>query len=136
MGPKLPSVGVHQKRNRMGEKVAVIGSRNWPDPEAVRDYIQSLDQDDIVVSGGARGVDQWAEIYAQERGLSTIILPANWSYHGRQAGLLRNQEIVDTSDRVVAFWDKKSSGTAHTISLARKSGKPTLVFHPPGISEP
>jgi len=116
----------------MGEVVAIIGSRKWPDPDAVHDYIDSLNDDDTVVSGGAKGVDQWAEIYAKERGLDTIIFPADWTRHGKKAGLIRNHDIVRVCDRLVAFWDKVSTGTEHTINLAKEAGKPTLVFHPPG----
>jgi hypothetical protein len=115
----------------MGENVAIVGSRNWPDHEMVRDYINSLDDDDIVVSGGARGVDQWAQIYAEKRGLATLIFPADWKTHGRKAGLLRNRDIVNACDRLVAFWFEESRGTRHSIELARGAGKPTLVLNTP-----
>lgn len=114
----------------MGERVAIVGSREWTDHLMVRDYVYSLDPDDTVVSGGARGVDEWAEIYAEERGLKTLIFKPNWSQHGKKAGLLRNHDIIDAADRVVAFWDRKSTGTKHSISLARKADKPVLVLHP------
>lgn len=34
---------------------------------------------------------------------------------------LRNQQIVDLSDRLVAFWDGKSKGTKMTIDLAKSA---------------
>lgn len=114
----------------MSEKVAIIGSREWKDHEMVRDYVQSLNATDVVVSGGARGVDQWAQIYAEERGLDTLIFEADWDQHGRRAGLIRNHDIIGAADRVVAFWDKVSTGTQHSISLARKADKPVLVLYP------
>ena len=117
----------------MGEKVAIIGSREWADYEMVRDYVESLDEDDTVVSGGARGVDQLAQIYAEDRGLNTIIFPADWNQHGVGAGLLRNQDIVAKADRVVAFWDGVSPGTQYSLDLARRAGKPVLVFRPSGF---
>ena len=115
----------------MHEKVAIFGSRGFPDHEMVRDYVYSLDETDTVVSGGARGVDQWVQIYAEERGLATRIFPADWGQHGKKAGMLRNHDIVATCDRLVAFWDGKSNGTRHSIELARKAGKPALVLHSP-----
>jgi predicted Rossmann fold nucleotide-binding protein DprA/Smf involved in DNA uptake len=42
------------------EIVAIVGSRSWVDYEMVRDYVYSLDETDTVVSGGAKGPDQWA----------------------------------------------------------------------------
>jgi len=114
----------------VGQKVAIIGSRDWVDYEAVRDYIYALDPDDTVVSGGARGVDQFAEFYARERGLDVLVFQADWDSHGQRAGLIRNHDIVAAADRVVAFWDGTSTGTQHSIRLAKEAGKPTLVFRP------
>lgn len=115
----------------MGENVAIVGSRNWPDHEMVRDYIYSLDEDDTVVSGGAKGVDQWAHYYAEKRGLTTLIFPAAWSHYGKKAGLLRNRDIVNACDRMVAFCLDESLGTSHSIKLARNAGKPVLVLRTP-----
>lgn len=119
----------------MGERVAVIGSRKWTDWEMVRDYIYSLDEDDVVVSGGARGPDEWGQIFAEERGLETLIFPADWASFGKKAGILRNRDIVKACDRLVAFWDGASTGTKHSIDLARSTNKPVLIFRPPEQSE-
>jgi len=116
----------------MGERVAIVGSRDWEDHQMVRDYVYSLDEDDTVVSGGARGVDQWAQIYAEERGLKTLIFPADWDTHGKKAGHLRNHDIVENCDRLVAFWNGSSPGTKHSSELARKTGKPALILLPGG----
>ena len=112
----------------MGEKVAIVGSREWTDHEMIKDYVYSLDEDDTVVSGGARGVDQFAEIYARERGLTVLVFKADWNQHGKRAGMLRNHDIIAAADRVVGFWDGKSNGTQHSIGLAKKAGKHVLVF--------
>lgn len=119
----------------MGQRVAIIGSRGFPDWEMVKDYVYSLDEDDTVVSGGAKGVDQWAEIYAQERGLETLIFPADWNSFGKRAGMMRNRDIVKACDRLVAFWCDESKGTKHSIDLARAAGKPVLVFGAPQTEE-
>jgi len=120
----------------VGEKVAIVGSRSWTDYEMVRDYVYSLEVDDVVVSGGARGPDEWGQIYAEERGLDTLIFPADWKTHGRRAGMLRNRDIVKACDRLVAFWDKASKGTANSIALARSAGKPVLILDPGSVATP
>ncbi len=53
--------------------------------------------------------------------------PADWKRLGKRAGFARNQTIVDDCDEVLAWWDGKSRGTAHTIGMARKAGKPVTV---------
>jgi predicted Rossmann fold nucleotide-binding protein DprA/Smf involved in DNA uptake len=108
-------------------KVAVVGSRGFGALDLVTAYVNQLSMDDIVVSGGADGVDKTAEEAAIARGMKTIIFPAKWKEYGRSAGFRRNLHIVEEADRVVAFWDKKSKGTKHTIDIARKMGKPVML---------
>lgn len=42
-------------------RVAIIGSRRFPYPIVVVDFVRSLPAGTVVVSGGAPGVDSWAE---------------------------------------------------------------------------
>lgn len=111
-------------------KVAIIGSREFPQLERVDSYVDTLHAEDVVVSGGARGVDLRAEQRARSRGLKVHIIRADWARHGRKAGFMRNPDIVAAADRVVAFWDGTSRGTADSIEIARKTGKPVEVVLP------
>ena len=109
-------------------KVAIVGSRDYPRLDRVREYVTGLPAETVVVSGGARGVDRTAQRAAEERGLSIQVWPALWDAHGKRAGYLRNRLIVETADRIVAFWDGQSKGTKHTIDLAIAAGKPVEVL--------
>lgn len=83
---------------------------------------------DLVVSGGARGIDRLADAWATARGYVSLVMPADWDRHGKSAGYKRNQEMVERTDRVIAIWDGRSPGTKHTIDIARKAGKRVTVF--------
>lgn len=109
-------------------KVAIVGSRDYPNRDAVREYVRNLPADAVVVSGGASGVDSVAEDEASRCGLQTVIYLADWNKHGRAAGPIRNRMIVQEADRVVAFWDGRSRGTKNTIDTARSLGKPLEVY--------
>ena len=109
-------------------KVAVVGSREYPNLSKVGAYIQSLPIDTVIVSGGARGVDKCAEKVAESIGLQTEIYLADWDKYGKSAGIKRNQQIVEASDRVVAFWNCESKGTKNTIDTAKKLGKGVTVI--------
>jgi SLOG cluster4 family len=111
-------------------RIAVVGSRNYPNLVQVRDFVAALDPATIVVTGGARGVDREVERAARDAHLSIVILPALWYKYGNKAGPIRNAEIVATVDQVVAFWDGMSPGTASVIALAEKANKPLRVFQP------
>jgi hypothetical protein len=66
----------------MGESVAIVGSRDYPDESEVFAYVLGLAPDDTVVSGGALGVDMTAEGAARARGL-TVISYRPVKRHGR-----------------------------------------------------
>lgn len=114
------------------ERIAIVGSRSYPYPDTVRAYVNSLPLNAVIVSGGARGVDSVAEATAKARGMKALIFPADWARHGKQAGFLRNQDIIAVCDRLVAFWDGQSRGTAHSLWLAQQAGKPVIVYDSKG----
>jgi hypothetical protein len=114
-------------------RLAIVGSRDYPNLDEVRQFVDSLPNNTVVVSGGAGGVDTAAEEAARKRGLGVIIFPALWGAYGRGAGFIRNKQIVETADEVVAFWHNNSRGTAHTVGLAEKAGKPVKIIRSLGI---
>ena len=109
-------------------KVAVIGSRTFDNYKLLKETLDSL-KIDLIVSGGAKGADSLAEQYAKENGIETIIHQAEWEKFGRKAGPIRNEYIIRDSDIVVAFWNGKSTGTYHSINLAKKAGKELLIIN-------
>jgi len=109
-------------------KVAIVGSRTYPRLELVATYVLSLPDTTVIISGGAQGVDKTAEQVARYRHLKVEIYPAEWNKWGRSAGMMRNGKIINAADRVVAFWDGISKGTADSIRKARAAGKPVTVF--------
>lgn len=110
-------------------KVAIVGSREYHDLAAVWRYVESLPEDTVIVSGGARGVDAAAEMAAKSLGMETeIFKPEYDKYAPRIAPLMRNRQIVLACDELVAFWDGTSRGTRNTIELARGCAKPVQIF--------
>jgi hypothetical protein len=71
----------------------------------------------LVVSGGAKGADKLGENWAKVNDIKTLIFPANWAEFGKSAGFIRNEDIIKNCDEAIVFWDEKSSGTKHSISL-------------------
>lgn len=97
-------------------KVAIIGSRN-AGKLTVFKISQHVPADCTqIISGGATGVDSLAEQYARENNIPFVEVTPDYKIFGRQAPLVRNSKIVELADKVLAFWDYQSKGTAHTIS--------------------
>ena len=109
-------------------RVAIVGSRGYLDLDSVVSYVADLPVDTVVITGGAKGVDEAAEKAARERGLDVVVHYANWTLYGKAAGQIRNQVVVDDCDRLVAFWDGISPGTRGAISAASKAGKLEKVY--------
>ena len=106
-------------------KFAIVGSRQLTGvnldaylPEGVTE----------IVSGGARGVDACARMYAQAHGIPITEFLPDYPRYGRGAPFRRNLEIVTHADAVLAFWDGQSRGTRHTIELCRAAGMPVTVI--------
>ena len=110
--------------------VAVVGSRTFTDYDLLEkelDKIHAKTPIGCIHSGGAMGADTLAERWAKVHLIPVQVYVPDWKRYGRWAGLLRNKDIVEGTDVVVAFWDGKSKGTLNSIGLARKSGKKLIV---------
>ena len=106
-------------------KVAVIGSRNI----AACDIDAYIPKDCTeIVSGGAPGVDRYAAHYARKHGLLLKEFLPEYQKFGRAAPIIRNKEIVDYADTVLAFWDSKSRGTKSVIDYCKKTNKLCTVI--------
>ena len=113
-------------------KVIIAGGRCFEDYEQVCCFCDKVRHNQIIieiVSGGARGADALGEQYAKERGFNVMWFPAAWSKFGRSAGVLRNAEMANYAEVLIAFWDGRSRGTRNMINLAKKEGLKIYVYY-------
>lgn len=106
-------------------KVAIVGSRSISKADISR-YIPP--DTDLIISGGAVGVDKLAEEYADKKGIKKLILYPDYELYGKSAPLIRDKLIVDHADLVIAVWDGVSGGTEFTISYAKRRGVPCEIY--------
>ncbi|HHV50727.1 MAG TPA: hypothetical protein PLG48_00350 [Candidatus Avimonas sp.] len=112
-------------------KVAIIGTRNAPHniiPKILRHLPANVTE---IVSGGASGVDTAAEQVASALSIPVKRFLPDYRRFGRSAPLKRNIEIVNYSDKILAFWDGKSSGTRHCIIECINRRKPVMIIRIP-----
>ena len=106
-------------------KTIVAGSREGIPTDAVMEAIDSCPWPiSEIVQGGARGVDSVAADYARRTGQPFRTFPADWNAHGKAAGPIRNRQMLEYADALIAVWDGKSRGTAHMIGIARARSVP------------
>jgi hypothetical protein len=80
-----------------------------------------------IVCGLAKGADTSGKEWADCHDIPVTFFPAEWKKFGKSAGALRNREMGNYADVLLAFWDGKSRGTKHMIDYMRYLGKPVFV---------
>ncbi|MBE6948843.1 MAG: DUF2493 domain-containing protein [Ruminococcaceae bacterium] len=105
-------------------KAAIIGSRNL-----IIDDLSSYLPVEVteIISGGARGIDACAKKYASVSGIKFVEFLPEYDKYGKNAPLIRNLQIIDYADCVIAFWDGKSRGTKFVIENCKKKNKKVIV---------
>jgi len=110
-------------------KVVIAGGRDLhPSYRELRNIIKlSGFSISYIISGMASGVDTVGWNYAGEYWIPRLPFPADWSL-GRKAGHLRNKEMAEAGDALIAIWDGKSPGTRNMINQMKKLGKPVYIY--------
>lgn len=104
-------------------RILVTGGRRFNRRVALERALDAIDYDfgvDLLMCGGASGADWLAIEWAQKRGILTEVYLADWETHGKSAGPIRNQEMINKGkpDMVVAF--PGGAGTKDCVARARR----------------
>lgn len=104
-------------------KTIIAGSRSINDITIVTKAIEeSKFEITEIVCGEARGVDLCGANWALKNNIPIKYFPANWDQYHKAAGMIRNKEMGDYADALIAVWDGKSRGTRNMIEYAKAKG--------------
>lgn len=112
------------------KRIVIGGYRNFNNYDVFKDFVDSCigkETEITILSGHCKGADLMAERYAKEKGFALEIYPADWQKYGRAAGPIRNKQMVENADTVIAFVSESASGTKNLIGNAKKLGKELFV---------
>ena len=114
-------------------RVLVCGGRNYTNKAAIFSELNSLHRlrfIEVIIEGNASGVDRIAGWWARNHRIDNLKFPADWAAHGRAAGVIRNQRMLDEGrpDLVIAFPGGK--GTADMVRRARAAGIEVVELDP------
>ena len=106
-------------------RVLVCGGRDFSDRERFADIMNGIVRRRRVgriIQGGASGADELAREWCVRWHYTYEHFPADWKKHGRAAGPIRNQQMIDEGkpDLVVAF--PGGRGTADMVNRAKLAG--------------
>ena len=107
-------------------KLLIVGSREIEDFDLEKHIPENTE---LIISGGARGVDSIAEKYADKRKISKLILRPDYKRYGKAAPLIRNKCMVELADALLIIWDGKSSGTKFTLEYAQSLKKKVILIN-------
>jgi hypothetical protein len=116
------------------KRIGIIGSRARDTEHdflcCVDQFLRIYEEGDIIVSGGCKtGGDNFAEVIAEaycEK--KPIIYHANWNIYGKGAGFIRNTDIANESDILIAMVTKDKSRCKGTMDTVKKMGTKDVIL--------
>jgi hypothetical protein len=116
-----------------GLRILVCGGRDYTDRarvERILDRVHSERGIAAIIQGAARGADQLAAEWGWDRGVTVCSYAADWQAHGKKAGAIRNQRMIDEGkpSAVIAF--PGGTGTADMVRRSRDAGLAVWVIAP------
>ena len=116
-------------------KVIIAGSRHMPFSEyplisqAAARFQEVYGPITEVVCGEAKGADTFGKKWALcEANLPVKSFPADWNTHGKAAGPIRNGQMAEYADALIAFLYSGSRGTANMIQQMQNRNKPCYII--------
>jgi predicted Rossmann fold nucleotide-binding protein DprA/Smf involved in DNA uptake len=120
--------------------IGVVGNRKGWTFARIKEVLDAMKLNkklDVIVSGGAEGVDYDAQLYAEYYGFEIHICYPDPERPSPERYFERNLDIARKSDILIAFNIKSSgrTGTANTIRHARNLGKTVYIIDNPMLKE-
>jgi len=112
-------------------KLIIAGSRDIKEAGHIIDAMvlgeDILSFPEEVVNGGCWGVDKAGVIWAKGVGALVKSFFPDWTRYGKSAGPIRNNQMAEHGDALLAIWDGESKGTFNMIEKADKHGLEMLI---------
>ena len=112
--------------------LGIVGSRTYTDRDLMFAWLDRIHIElgpfDRIVTGDSNGPDLLAKQWGNINDIDIKVCFADWTRKGNQASYLRNINIIENSDFIIAFWDGESKGTAGMIKLAQFKRLEVLII--------
>lgn len=121
-------------------RVLVCGGRDYTDRDRVHNTLCQIDADrgpiTCIIHGAATGADNegmiWAQMMAESgRSITHAPFAAEWRKHGRAAGPIRNQRMLDVGRPEIVIAFPGGRGTTDMVRRARSAGIEVMVMPAP-----
>lgn len=112
-------------------RVIICGGRDFNEAESAWRGLDLLDHDMkilTVIEGGATGADRIGRGWAVARNKNVITVCADWDAHGRAAGPIRNQRMLDEYKPDAVLFFPGGRGTTDMVRRAKTAGVKTIAM--------
>ena len=109
-------------------KYVIAGGRDYNNFHVTEYVLNQFTNIETIISGDARGADTQGAIYGQRHNIPVEHYPAHWDEYGKAAGYIRNAEMGEAGDALIAFWDGQSKGTMNMIKTMKLLKKPYWIY--------
>jgi len=113
------------------ERILVCGGRDYSDRAMLFGVLDMQAEETpihAIIQGGAKGADELARQWCYSRRCRMENFPADWRTHGKAAGPIRNQQMIDEGRPTMVFAFPGGRGTADMIRRAKVAGIPVYTF--------
>jgi hypothetical protein len=119
-------------------KLIIAGGRDFAQKESMFALLDDLHKakaiHELVHGHCPTGADHFADLWCALKGVKCTRVPADWMKHGKAAGPIRNQMMVDQhKDAAFLLVFPGGRGTANCVSAAVRSG--VSVYLPKDFNE-
>lgn len=112
-------------------RVVIAGPRNlYPKWHVIAEaVVKSGFEIELVIQGGAPGVDAAAKGYARQMRLPYVTVGAEWGKHGKAAGPIRNRKMAEMADALIVVKREAvdTRGTTSMLTEAEVAGIPIYI---------
>jgi hypothetical protein len=108
-------------------RLVVTGGRNFTDKLFVEGVLQVFHLNrhiDLLIAGGAPGVDTLCQKWAEAEGIPTKVMMAEWDLWGKQAGRIRNEAMILQGKPDYGLVFPGGKGTHHMMSMLKLHNVP------------
>lgn len=112
------------------KKVIITGSRTFQNyPFLCNELDKIREQIGEVVCGEAKGAETLGRIYAYDNDIKIKSFSADWQTYGQRAVMIRNEDMADYADILIAFLDEQSLDTQDIITKMERLGKKVNIIY-------
>lgn len=107
-------------------RVFAGGSRSIVDRELIDSKLKALPRCAVILTSRTNGASAAVRDATMRLGLRLEVWTAKTDRYptAEEAYFARDEEMIRSADRVLAFWDGESAGTSYELTYARKLSKP------------